>query len=116
MLEWEVSAIASTTAAKHTNTTRMVVSSCFSSMWGIAARMTFSLRMTDGASRVALEQLITAESTAPKNITCAKSGVCSTINVGRTSWASCSNKDPNFTGSTNSAEYAMNIGTKQNTK
>ena len=32
-----------------------------------------------------LEQLITAESTAPKNMTCANSGVCSTINVGNTS-------------------------------
>src|SRR6185436_15569536 len=104
MLESELSAIIKTTTAKPTSTTRMVLNKLCSSMCGTAPLMMFSLRSTDGASSVALEQLITAESTAPKNNTCASSGVCSTISVGRTSCASCSSNDPNFTGSINSAE------------
>ena len=39
-----------------------------------------------------------------------------TISVGKTSCASCSSSALNFTGSISSAEYAINIGTKQKTK
>jgi hypothetical protein len=37
---------------------------------------TFSAKVTEGASSVAEEQLMMAESTAPKNITCANTGMC----------------------------------------
>src|SRR5512147_3051179 len=109
-------AIASTTAAKQMSTIRMVRNRAHSSMWSMIPLITFSLRMTDGARSVALEQLITAESTAPKNITCANADVCSTIKVGKTSWESLCNNAPNFSGSTSNAEYAINIGTKQKEK
>src|SRR5262244_3446003 len=116
MLESEPSAMAKTTTAKHTRTIRIVRRSAHSSICGSMPLITFSLRITEGASKVALEQLITAESTAPKNITWAKGGVYSTIKVGKTSWESRSSSPPNFTGSTSNAEYAMNIGTKQKQK
>ena len=49
--------------------------------------MTFSLSITDGANRVALAQLITAERTAPKNRICANTGVCCKIKVGKYGFA-----------------------------
>ena len=46
--------------------------------------MMFSEKATDGASSVADEQLMIAASTAPKKMTCAKSGVWASTSVGST--------------------------------
>ena len=84
MLASDPIAIAKTTPAKQTSTIRMVRRRDHSSMDGTAPLITFSLKITEGANSVALEQLMTADSTAPKNTICAIVGVCSTINVGKT--------------------------------
>ena len=66
--------------------------------------MTFSAKVTEGASSVADEQLMMAESTAPKNSTWANSGVCCSTRVGSTSWESFSSSSANQAGSISVAE------------
>ena len=58
----------------------------WSPMRGKKPLITFSAKVTDGASSVAEEQLMMAESTAPKNNTCADQRRCWSTSVGRTSW------------------------------
>ena len=53
----------------------------------------------EGASSVADEQLMMAESTAPKNRTCAKTGMCCRTKVGSTSCESFSISSENCLGS-----------------
>ena len=117
MLASEPSAMANTTAAKQTRTIRIVRKSAHSSICGMASLITFSLRITDGANKVALEQLITAESTAPKNITWAKTR-CVFDNQGRQ--RRVGNPVPGVRrispGRPGVIPSAINIGTKQKQK
>ncbi len=54
----------------------------------------FSAKATDGASSVADEQLMMADSTAPKKMAWAKTGVCSRTRVGSTSCESVAEQRP----------------------
>ena len=79
----------------------------------------FSLKLTDGASSVADAQLLMAESSAPKNMICAKIGTTGDrIRFGRMSCVS----PPSFiaaatmSGWMRLAEYARNIGTNAKKK
>src|SRR5438309_2728396 len=114
MLASELSANTSTTKTKHTSTVRMVRRNVRSLICGKFPLMMLSLKATDGASSVALEQLMIAESTAPKKIIWAKTGVCSRISVGSTSCGSLCSNAPNISGYTRVGEQASNIGTKAN--
>ncbi len=67
MLASDQSAIAKTVRANPPKVTRIRRRNSESFNGGSIGLMTFSLNATEGASNVALEQLMTAERTAPKN-------------------------------------------------
>ena len=71
MLASELSATTNTMPVKQTSAVRMVHRNVSSLMPGLSPLRMFSLNATDGASKVALEQLMMAESTAPKKTICA---------------------------------------------
>ena len=104
MLASEFSANSKTSAVNPTSTERITASRPRSLMVGIKLLTIFSLKATDGASSVADEQLMIADSKAPKKIICAAIGVCCTIRVGRMSWESRSSKPATCAGSISVAE------------
>jgi len=73
-------------------------------MFGSKPLITFSAKVTDGASSVAEEQLMIADSTAPKNSTWATTGVCCRTSVGSTSCESLSSRSLNSAGLISVAE------------
>src|SRR5678816_626554 len=82
-----------------------------SPMWGKNGFRMFSLKLTDGARSVAEAQLLIADSRAPKNMICAKSGTMGDmIRFGRMCWLFCSRFAATIFGSMRLAEYARNIG------
>ena len=85
-----------------------------------ASRKIFSVKVTDGASSVALAVLVIAESSAPKNTICANKGVCCRMKVGKISCVSWSpspaSKVFTIAGSISVAEYARKIGMKAKIK
>ena len=76
----------------------------------------FSVNVADGARSVPDAVLMIADSSAPKNITCAKTGVCLSTSVGRICCGSFSIRFLNIPGSISDAEYARNIGMNAKTK
>src|ERR1700681_3200226 len=74
MLASVESAKAVTVTVKATITTRMRVRNLWSGIPGKNGLRMFSLKLTEGARSVALAQLLIAESSAPKNMICAKIG------------------------------------------
>ena len=50
---------------------RITLKNSLSDIFGLRGRITFSAKVTDGAKRVAEEQLMIAEVTAPKKTICA---------------------------------------------
>src|SRR5205085_11776864 len=77
----------------------------------------FSLKLTEGARRVALAQLLIAESSAPKNMICANTGtIGERMRLGRISCVSFSRFAATIFGSIKLAEYARNIGMKAKQK
>src|SRR6478752_5346608 len=63
-----------TRTVKQTRTTRFSSRNFLSEMWGRKGFRMFSLKLTDGARRVAEAQLLIAERSAPKNMICANTG------------------------------------------
>jgi len=59
----------------------------------------FSVKVTEGARRVAEAQLLMADSRAPKNITWAKRGAFSSTSWGRIIWESLSMSRATMAGS-----------------
>src|SRR5574343_1675170 len=112
MLDSELSANVSTSRVKPTRQPRMTLRKVWSPMCGKNPLTTFSANDTEGASNVAEEQLMMADSTAPKKSTCAASGMDCMTRVGSTSWESSAMLFANLSGSSRVAAYAMNIGTK----
>src|SRR5574343_1548301 len=104
MLALEYSANPSTTAAKQTMEARMTLRNWWSPMCGKKPRTIFSEKATEGASNVADEQLMIADSTAPKKMAWAKTGVCWRTSVGNTSCESVSIRPLNSPGSISVAE------------
>src|SRR5258708_6238093 len=106
-----------TTTVKHTSTTRISCRNLWSEIRGRNGRRTFSLKLTEGARSVALAQLLIAESSAPKNMICAKSGTMGErMRGGRRggdSWWGCPSP---FFGSRSTAEWARNRGKKAKKK
>ena len=76
----------------------------------------FSENVTDGANKVALAQLLIADSKAPKNITWASIGTLVMIRVGSISCGSLSIRLSTILGSISVAEYARNMGMKAKQK
>ncbi len=75
----------------------------------------FSLKIAVGASRAPDDVDRMADSSAPKNSTCANSGVLFRISVGRISWKSLPSlwsMVDTMSFSIRKADTAMNIGTK----
>ena len=63
---------------------RITFKNSLSDIFGLNGRITFSAKVTEGAKRVADEQLIIAEVTAPKNTICANGWVYLITNSGST--------------------------------
>src|ERR1700733_5610419 len=63
-----------TRIVKQTITTRISLRNWWSGIPGKKGFRMFSLKLTEGARRVALAQLLIAERSAPKNMICAKIG------------------------------------------
>ncbi len=103
-----------------TSTIRSISSICFSGTRPpISGRSTFSVNTAVGASSAPLAVERIAESSAPKNITCANSGVFARMSCGRISWKSSPSSPSTvrtFSGSISSADTAMNIGTNAKTR
>ena len=78
----------------------------------------FSVKVTDGASRVADAQDLIADNNAPKNIICATSGAWLRINVGKIICGSPFSPifAATISGSISKAEYARYTGIKANRK
>jgi hypothetical protein len=105
MLASVLSAKYVTTTVKHTSTTRISVRNCLSPIPGKKGLRMFSLKLTEGARSVALAQLLIAESSAPKNMICAKSGTMGDrISDGRMSCGSLSRWPATILGSISIAE------------
>src|SRR5690348_12898860 len=102
------------TVTRHVNaksTMRFSLRKLRSLMRGRNGFMMFSLKLTEGASRVAEAQLLIAERRAPKNMICAKSGtIGERIRFGRMCCGSDSMFACTIFGSMRLAEYARNIG------
>ena len=79
-------------------------------------RTIFSAKVTDGANRVALAQLLIADNNAPKNMTWAMSGAWFMINFGNIIWGSVSKYWLTKPGLIMVAEYAKYSGTKAKMK
>ena len=77
-------AINKTRAVNPITTVRMTSRRPRSPSAGMNPLTIFSLNATDGASNVAEEQLMIADSRAPKKTICATIGVCCTIMAGNT--------------------------------
>src|SRR2546423_15684508 len=91
MLASVLSANEVTSAVKHTITTRLSLRKLWSLMRGRNPLRMFSLKLTEGARRVALAQLLIAERRAPKNMICANTGtIGDRIRFGRISCVSFS--------------------------
>src|SRR3954454_10228218 len=117
MLECELSAKKVTRQVNPKSTSRFRRRKLRSLRRGKKGFMMFSLKLTEGASRVADAQLLIAESSAPKNMICAKSGTMGDrIRLGRMSWGSFSRFAATIFGSIRLAEYARNIGMKAKQK
>src|SRR5665213_588589 len=103
-----------TSTVKPTITTRIRVRNLWSGILGRNGLRMFSLKLTDGARRVALAQLLMADRSAPKNMICAKTGtIGDRIRFGRISCGSRSRLAATIFGSMRLAEYARNIGMKE---
>ena len=89
---------------KHSTTARIANRNWRSVQCLNAPRRMFSVKVTEGASSVAVAQLLIAESSAPKNITCANSGTCCRIRLGRISCGSVSIRPRTIFGSISVAE------------
>ena len=75
-------------AVKATRTMRSVSRNWRSPMCGTKGRSTFSVNSDVGASKAPLAVDRMAESRAPKNITCAHSGILDSTRSGRMRWIS----------------------------
>src|SRR5450830_158399 len=116
MLDWLFKASEVTAMVKTSTTTRMENRNSLSLFHGRISLITFSVKVTAGDSKVALAQLLIADSNAPKNMTCANTGIFSMISVGNTSCESVSSKRDTIAGSISVAEYARKIGMNTNMK
>src|SRR3981081_405165 len=83
---------------------------CLSLCLGMISFRMFSVNVTDGANKVALAQLLIADKSAPKNITCANTGTLVMISVGKINCGSLSIRLATIFGSISVAEYAKNMG------
>src|SRR3569623_3268997 len=93
-----------TIAVKTSTTLRIVRRNCLSLCFGkISLRMS-SVNVTDGASKVALAQLLMADNKAPKNMTCANTGTLVMISVGRINCGSLSIRQATIFGSISVAD------------
>src|SRR3954471_7852013 len=111
MLECELSAKKVTRQVKPKSTSRFRRRKLRSLRRGKKGFMMFSLKLTEGASSVAEAQLLIAESSAPKNMICAKSGtIGERMRFGRMCCGSLSRFAATIFGSIRLAEYARNIG------
>ncbi|MNT03165.1 hypothetical protein D3C72_1376850 [compost metagenome] len=81
----EFSANSVTSVVKTSTTACITRRNCLSVRWRKYGRRMFSAKVTDGASSVADAQLLMADSSAPKNITCANIGAWVRISCGRIS-------------------------------
>lgn len=72
-----------TTTAKQSTVILMPFSKSWSAKCLKKPRTIFSAKVTDGANKVALAQLLMAYKSAPKNITCAISGAWFRISFGK---------------------------------
>src|SRR5471032_195517 len=94
-----------TRMVKQTITTRIRFRNLWSGIFGKNGLRMFSLKLTEGASSVALAQLLIAESSAPKNMICAKIGtIGDRIRLGRMSCGSLSRLAATICGSMRLAE------------
>jgi len=106
-----------TVTVKTKSTTRFRRRKLRSLMRGKKGFRMFSLKLTEGASSVAEAQLLIAESRAPKNMICAKSGtIGERMRLGRMCCGSDSRLAATIFGSIRLAEYARNIGMKAKQK
>ena len=72
----------------------------------------FSTKLVDGASKVAEEVDLMAETRAPKKKICATRGILLRIRVGNTFWGSLASRSAVSAGMMIKAEATMNMGTK----
>src|SRR4029079_14945575 len=114
MLASELSAKNVTRHVNPTSTTCMSRRNFLSPMCGKKGLRMFALKLTDGASSVAEAQLLIAESSAPKNMICAKIGtIGDRMRLGRMSWGSFSRFADTILGSMRLAEGARHISTQR---
>ncbi|MCY1302980.1 hypothetical protein D9M70_526670 [compost metagenome] len=99
MLASEYRAKAQVAMAQPTTVRRMASRNWRSSIAGRKRLRTFSVKVTDGASRVPEAVDMIAESSAPKNMICANSGVRSRIRCGRIICASSASQRCTIAGS-----------------
>ncbi|MNY38826.1 hypothetical protein D3C86_1734720 [compost metagenome] len=99
MLALENSANTHVAMAQTTMVTRMANKNCLSFMSGRKRLSTFSVKVTDGASKVPEAVDMIADSSAPKNMTWANKGVRSRIRCGRIICASSVSKRWTISGS-----------------
>src|ERR1700712_3566426 len=94
-----------TSTVKPTITTRIRFRNLWSGMCGKKGLRMFSLKLTDGARRVALAQLLMADRSAPKNMICAKIGtIGDRMRLGRINCESLSKFAATIAGSMRLAE------------
>jgi len=72
----------------------------------------FSTKLVEGASKVADEVDLMADSSAPKNSTCMTKGILSMTRVGNTFCGSCPSSSAASRGMMISALVTRNMGTK----
>src|SRR3990167_4937534 len=108
-------AYVNTRQVKTMSVTRMEHSTWRSVMPGLMFLRMFSTKLVEGASRVADEVDLIADTSAPKKKICATRGILLMISVGRTFWGSFASRSWVSTGMMISADATMNMRSEEHT-